>query len=153
MSFMLSNTEKSSASESVNTRPRLNAYFSFIKEWPRAHQRELAVACGYLLVAVLFYNLGQFAARTHPPEIRVEEPAIDLTQVYNSLQQVAGQTTASGAAADTAINCEGKIKGNISSSGKIYHLPGGAFYKRTNPEMCFATEADAQAAGFRKSQR
>lgn len=53
----------------------------------------------------------------------------------------------------TELNCEGKIKGNISSSGKIYHVPGGAFYKRTVPEICFNTEADAQAAGFRKSKR
>jgi len=46
------------------------------------------------------------------------------------------------------------IKGNIGSGGsKIYHMPGGAFYERTNPEMCFDTEAEAQTAGFRKSQR
>jgi hypothetical protein len=43
------------------------------------------------------------------------------------------------------------IKGNASSM--IYHLPGGAFYSRTNPEACFATEADARAAGYRRSQR
>jgi micrococcal nuclease len=46
------------------------------------------------------------------------------------------------------------IKGNVSSSGElIYHVPGGQFYSRTNPEECFATEADAQAAGYRRSQR
>lgn len=46
------------------------------------------------------------------------------------------------------------IKGNVSSSGeRIYHVPGGAFYARTKPEECFATEQDAQAAGYRKSQR
>lgn len=43
------------------------------------------------------------------------------------------------------------IKGNASSM--IYHLPGGAFYSRTNPEDCFRTEADARAAGYRRSQR
>jgi len=46
------------------------------------------------------------------------------------------------------------IKGNISSSGeKIYHVPGGASYRQTHPEACFATEADAQAAGFRRARR
>lgn len=45
------------------------------------------------------------------------------------------------------------IKGNDSSSGElIYHVPGGQFYNVTNPEECFATEADAQAAGYRASQ-
>ena len=43
------------------------------------------------------------------------------------------------------------IKGNQSSG--IYHVPGGQFYGRTNPEECFASESDAQAAGYRKSQR
>ena len=42
------------------------------------------------------------------------------------------------------------IKGNQSG---IYHVPGGQFYDRTNPEECFASEEDAQAAGYRKSQR
>ena len=39
------------------------------------------------------------------------------------------------------------------SSSKIYHVKGGAFYDRTNPKQCFNTEAEAQAAGFRKSSR
>jgi hypothetical protein len=42
------------------------------------------------------------------------------------------------------------IKGNQSG---IYHVPGGQFYSRTNPEECFASESDAQAGGYRKAQR
>jgi micrococcal nuclease len=42
------------------------------------------------------------------------------------------------------------IKGNANSM--IYHPPGGQFYDRTRPEDCFATEADAQAAGYRRSR-
>ncbi|MFD2840175.1 hypothetical protein ACFSYH_06290 [Populibacterium corticicola] len=46
------------------------------------------------------------------------------------------------------------IKGNVSSSGElIYHVPGGAYYSRTNPEECFATESAAKSAGYRKSKR
>lgn len=46
------------------------------------------------------------------------------------------------------------IKGNQSSSGeRIYHVPGGSYYDRTNPEECFATEGDARKAGYRASQR
>lgn len=42
------------------------------------------------------------------------------------------------------------IKGNIRSDGvKIYHPPGDPSYERTRPERCFATAADAEAAGFR----
>jgi hypothetical protein len=40
------------------------------------------------------------------------------------------------------------IKGNIGNNGKLYHVPGSRSYAGTNPERCFATEADAEAAGF-----
>jgi large subunit ribosomal protein L17 len=38
------------------------------------------------------------------------------------------------------------IKGNADSM--LYHVPGSAFYDRTVAEVWFATEADAEAAGF-----
>lgn len=43
------------------------------------------------------------------------------------------------------------IKGNRPSM--IFHVRGQAFYNRTNPEQCFATEADARNAGYRKAER
>lgn len=49
------------------------------------------------------------------------------------------------------------IKGNIGSGGdRIYHLPGGRFYNQTRideskGERWFCTEADARAAGWRRS--
>ena len=46
------------------------------------------------------------------------------------------------------------IKGNINSKGeKIYHVPGGAYYDRTDPEAWFFTEEEARAAGYRPSKR
>lgn len=46
------------------------------------------------------------------------------------------------------------VKGNINSKGeKIYHVPGGQFYEKTKPEMCFKTPGDAEKAGFRASKR
>ncbi|GGF47523.1 hypothetical protein GCM10010922_24190 [Microbacterium sorbitolivorans] len=42
------------------------------------------------------------------------------------------------------------IKGNKDSG--IYHVPGQRFYDRTKPEECFANEADAQRAGYRKAK-
>ena len=46
------------------------------------------------------------------------------------------------------------IKGNINSKGeKIYHVPGGAYYIRTDPEAWFFTEEEARAAGYRPSKR
>ena len=51
------------------------------------------------------------------------------------------------------------IKGNINAKGeRIYHVPGGAFYERTvidesQGERWFCTEAEATAAGWRRSLR
>lgn len=46
------------------------------------------------------------------------------------------------------------IKGNINSKGeKIYHLSSGQYYGITKAEEMFCTETEAQAAGFRKSER
>lgn len=39
------------------------------------------------------------------------------------------------------------IKGNATS--RIYHQPGTASYERTVPELCFASEAAAETAGYR----
>lgn len=49
-------------------------------------------------------------------------------------------------------NCTA-IKGNISGTSKTYHVPGGSFYDRTTPEMCFSDEEEAKSAGFSKSSR
>lgn len=41
------------------------------------------------------------------------------------------------------------VRGNIDRNGrKLYHLPGMPNFNQVVPEMCFVTEADAQAAGF-----
>ena len=80
-----------------------------------------------------------------------------------SYEGVAWRTPTSGRAVQQptdprppqGFNCPAgyPIKGNHSSSGeRIYHVPGGQFYERTNPEECFATERDAQAAGYRASK-
>ena len=63
--------------------------------------------------------------------------------------------------ADGRDNAPGQclIKGNISSRGeRIYHVPGGASYSRTRisptkGERFFCSEAEAEAAGWRASQR
>ncbi|MDF2800799.1 MAG: fold metallo-hydrolase [Anaerocolumna sp.] len=49
---------------------------------------------------------------------------------------------------------KGDIKGNINSNGeKIYHMPDGAYYDKTDAEQWFKTEAEAKEAGFRKSKK
>lgn len=57
------------------------------------------------------------------------------------------------ASGQEAASCkEPRIKGNINAKGdKLYHVPGGKSYDRTDPEAWFCTEAEAKAAGFRRA--
>lgn len=58
-----------------------------------------------------------------------------------------------------SYSCENpQIKANVTPNGKIYHVPGGVYYDRTdldptNGERLFCTEEEAQDAGWRKSVR
>ncbi|MBT4016600.1 MAG: hypothetical protein HOE62_01525 [Alphaproteobacteria bacterium] len=59
------------------------------------------------------------------------------------------------AASDKASVVSGcKIKGNISKSGKIYHVPGSRWYDQTNidasvGEKWFCSVSEAEQAGWR----
>ncbi|MBI3952786.1 MAG: hypothetical protein HY336_02420 [Candidatus Doudnabacteria bacterium] len=111
-----------------------------IKERIKNNQQVIVLTIGYLLVAAISFGLGgMIASKKIPAESLVEQPL-----PLNNSQNLP--------LAQSADNC--KIKGNINSKGsKIYHIQGGAFYNQTNPEECFETEDQAQAAGFAKSSR
>lgn len=50
----------------------------------------------------------------------------------------------------SASSCN--IKGNRNRRGQwIYHVPGMPYYEQTRPEEVFCTEAEAQAAGYRRA--
>lgn len=71
-----------------------------------------------------------------------------------SPQQYSTENPAPGVArGDPSWPCApGQIKGNRNSG--IYHVPSGDFYARTYANViCFDTEGQAQAAGFRRSLR
>jgi hypothetical protein len=56
---------------------------------------------------------------------------------------------------ETAGCDDPEIKGNLTTYNgeKIYHVPGGQFYEVTDAEEMFCSEEEAEAAGFRKSER
>jgi hypothetical protein len=121
-----------------------------MKDFIKIHQQAIVLCLGYLLVAALGFGLGRISSiQRTAPEIRVEEA---FAAPNNYTPNVSGaQTISTDAQPSSAINCAGQIKG---SKSLIYHVPGGAFYdKTTSPIRCFNTEAEAQAAGFRKSSK
>ncbi|PLR69159.1 sunset domain-containing protein [Bacillus sp. UMB0893] len=53
---------------------------------------------------------------------------------------------------ESNLSCKGQIKGNMNS--KIYHMPGGAYYDKTQDDIqWFCSPEEAEKAGFRASQR
>ncbi len=69
---------------------------------------------------------------------------------------VAGDDTVDGAVAAWIAPVGGAcpddrpIKANDNSG--IYHVPGGRFYERTNPDRCYPDEASAEADGYRRAK-
>lgn len=106
----------------------------------KTHQQKLVLLAGFFIVAATGFGLGRLTLPdVSAPEIIVEET---FSAPTNYTPAVSGIQSS---------QCEGQIKGSAS---QIYHIPGGAFYDRTtNPTRCFNTEAEAQAAGFRKAAR
>ena len=80
------------------------------------------------------------------------EPTDEPTPVPAPTQRVFPTRTPRPILASDAAPCAlGQIKGNRSS--KIYHVPGGGSYAQTKANVqCFDTEAQAQAAGYRRAR-
>ncbi len=112
---------------------------------------------------------GYALASTYPPDVKYAD-------LFASLQASAREAgrglwsacatpqppppSPAAGACEFSGTSEPVIKGNISySTGeKIYHVPGGAFYDETvideaKGERWFCTEAEAVAAGWRRSRR
>lgn len=129
--------------------------YQTIKKIISQNRVALILGAGYILVFGLGFGVGKYdqAWQKHITRLQANynTRAASSTKVNEALfadepavfaETVAGTTTP----------CV--IKGNISTNGKkIYHVPGGSFYNRVNPEQCFLTEAEARAAGFVKSSR
>ncbi|MCP8616231.1 thermonuclease family protein [Salirhabdus salicampi] len=52
---------------------------------------------------------------------------------------------------DDEGECNGQIKGNIGSNGRIYHTTTSSHYTQTKAEECFFNEEDATQAGYRRA--
>ena len=111
---------------------------------------------------------GYALASSYPPDVKyqdtfraLEAEARDAGRgLWGAVCDTATPTPGTGGpgTCEYSGTAEPVIKGNISSSGeKIYHVPGAAFYDETvinesAGERWFCTEAEAQAAGWRKAK-
>jgi hypothetical protein len=113
-----------------------------------AYQQKIALGLGFVAVAAIGFYGGR--SINSKPLNDAQLPSVSATTNYTQIEPPA-QTVATPETSSGTFDCEGKIKG---SSTHKYHVPGGAFYKKTTkPIACFDTEAEAIAAGFVKSSR
>jgi hypothetical protein len=88
---------------------------------------------------------GLWASRFIPPE--------DYRAAEREASHPSHRERARAAVAAPASPSRGAIKGNRNRRGEwIYHLPGTPYYDETRAEEMFCTEAEAEAAGYRKSR-
>jgi hypothetical protein len=124
--------------------------------------QEIKEKAVYIICALLMFVVGFGTGRAwHKPAVRVntKTPSNYSAKAPEKPQKAEAKPAPKvtqpevSAKDNSTAKTECKIKGNISGSRKIYHVPGGAFYERTTPEQCFATEGEAENAGFKKSGR
>ena len=138
--------------------------YEAFKKWCKEHKKEITVGGCFALIFLVGFGTGRYDREAQSAKRKAQSNYNKTTtnqQKPADEPKVAGETVVkdkveaiqtSGASSTQTAVCV--IKGNISAKGeKIYHVKGGAFYDRTNPEMCFNTEEEARAAGFRKSSR
>jgi len=109
---------------------------------------------------------GYAQVATFPPDVRYQDRFLDAQR--QAREEGAGlwgrcrdgaaapretsPTPATSAAAGHEPCAPGQIKGNRNSG--VYHAPGQRDYARTTANVeCFDSEAEAQAAGYRKASR
>jgi hypothetical protein len=91
-------------------------------------------------------------ARARAGKLGLWSSDFEPPQEYRAEERQAGNTRSRQATVrSAATGC--LIKGNRNHRGQwIYHLPGMPYYDQTRAEEMFCTEAEAQAAGYRKSR-
>lgn len=118
----------------------------------------------YVYQGDLFVNLelvreGFASAYRYPPDVaHAEEFAAAEREARAAKRGLwSGKCVETETASSETPQTGCLIKGNISSSGKIYHLPGCGSYEKTAidesaGERWFCTEAEAESAGWRKAK-
>jgi len=116
-----------------------------------------------LMVNARLVEEGYATASTFPPDVRHAELFAALqAEARTQGRGLWGACATPEAPSPTAAGAcdQPLIKGNISltTGEKIYHVPGGYYYDDTvideaKGERWFCTEAEAVAAGWRKSKR
>jgi hypothetical protein len=130
-----------------------------IKNWIEENKQNVILVICFVLVFIIGFGAGRFNQELSGRKIKSEtqtnyntKPAAQATQAKEEgIATTPPETVSAEKVLGTAANKSCPVKGNPTS--KIYHLPGGAFYEVLKSFHCFNSEAEAKAAGYKKSGR
>lgn len=111
------------------------------------NEDKIVLTIGFLLVAILSFGAGKLS------EVYYAQTPIIFQDNTNCVKsQALASQTAENQNTTASDSVKGQIIGNKNS--KIYHVPGGGSYGKVSEEnrVYFATETDAQKAGYRKAK-
>ena len=122
------------------------------RDWLLIGAAAVVLTIGVALIGMAFFVGGLAYFQASQPALVQPAPTARPAVGPSGLPGQQG-VSPSGRAQPNGMNCPPThpIKGNRDSM--IYHPPEGELYGRTRPEECFATPADAEAAGYRRSLR
>ena len=95
-------------------------------------------------------------ARAKAGRLGIWDSSFDLPENYRAAREAPAPALAPRSPRSAAVPRQSfsgcVIKGNRNRRGQwIYHLPGMPYYDVTRAEEMFCTEAEAQAAGYRRA--
>lgn len=124
-----------------------------IKTWveEKENKQKLVYGLCFVLVFIIGFGAGRFDKDVRRSAIKTQTNYTTKPVFQQTATAAGGGGEAKAVVAGTSTPANCLVKGNPSS--RIYHVQGGAFYKTLKSPQCFASEALAQAAGYRKSAR
>ena len=127
--------------------------FNRIGDWFRRNQADIAIAIGFVLVAVIAFGAGRLSA----PEIVRNPIIIDEPEISDSVNILGNVSQSLNAAAGDLVNPASRDTGQsakglfvASRNGTKYYWPWCSWADRIKEEnkVWFNSEKDAQTAGF-----
>ncbi len=104
------------------------------------------------MVNALLVEAGYAQVMTIQPDVKHTEPLRRLEREAREARRGLWVAKPAPRAPPQALDCP--VIGNKRSY--IYHIPGGAFYQRmlrSRNRVCFQSEAEPKAQGYRRSRR
>lgn len=111
---------------------------------------------GNIQVNELLVREGYAKSRSYPPDVKYQEKFRLVEKQARQEGRGLWKECSENVPAAQSSHCQ--IKGNINKAGgKIYHVPGGKFYEKTQidesrGERYFCSEEEAREAGWRRSK-